>query len=46
MEMKLYLMAEGSKLTVTFENSQTPGAVELKDGKIEGDKISFTMCAR
>ena len=40
-EMKLDLKAEGSKLTGTFENSQTPGAVELKDGKIEGDKISF-----
>ena len=40
-EMKLDLKAEGSKLTGTYENSQTPGAVELKDGKIEGDKISF-----
>jgi len=40
-EMKLDLKAEGSRITGTFENSQTPGAVELKDGKIEGDKISF-----
>ncbi len=40
-EMKLELKAEGSKLTGTYENSQTPGAVELKDGKIEGDKVSF-----
>ena len=40
-EIKLDLKAEGSKFTGTFENSQMPGAVELKDGKIEGDKISF-----
>jgi len=40
-EMKLDLKAEGSKLTGTYENSQNPGAVEIKDGKIEGDKISF-----
>ena len=40
-EMKLDLKAEGSKLTGTYENSQTPGVVELKEGKIEGDKISF-----
>jgi hypothetical protein len=32
---------EGSKLTGTLENSQMPGAIEFKDGKIEGDKISF-----
>jgi predicted esterase len=40
-EMKLDLKAEGSKLTGTYENSQNPGVIELKDGKIEGDKISF-----
>jgi hypothetical protein len=42
-EMKLDLKAEGSKLTGTYENSQNPGVVELKDGKIEGDKISFNF---
>ena len=40
-EIKLELKAEGSKFTGTLESSQMPGAVELKDGKIEGDKISF-----
>jgi predicted esterase len=40
-EIKLELKAEGSKFTGTLDNSQFPGAVELKDGKIEGDKISF-----
>jgi predicted esterase len=40
-EMKLDLKADGAKLTGTYENTQTPGVVELKDGKIEGEKISF-----
>ena len=40
-EMKLEIKVEGSKLTGTLENSQMPGAIEFKDGKIEGDKISF-----
>jgi poly(3-hydroxybutyrate) depolymerase len=40
-EIKLEIKAEGSKFTGTIDNSQVPGAVELKDGKIEGDKISF-----
>jgi enterochelin esterase-like enzyme len=41
-EMKLELKAEGSKLTGMLENSQMPGAIEFKDGKIEGDNISFS----
>jgi enterochelin esterase-like enzyme len=40
-EIKLEFKVEGSKLTGTLENSQMPGAIEFKDGKIEGDKISF-----
>ena len=28
-------------MTGTLDNSQMPGAIEFKDGKIEGDKISF-----
>jgi hypothetical protein len=40
-EMILDLKASGSKLTGTFENTQMPGAIEIKDGKIEGNKISF-----
>lgn len=32
---------DGGKLTGTIENSAAPGPVEIKDGKIEGDKISF-----
>jgi len=41
-EIKLEFKAEGSTFTGTLENSQMPGAVEFKDGKIEGDKISFS----
>jgi hypothetical protein len=41
-EMKLELKAEGSKLTGMLENPQMPGAIEFKDGKIEGDNISFS----
>jgi enterochelin esterase-like enzyme len=41
-EIKLELKAEGSKLTGTIENPQMPGSIEFKDGKIEGDKISFS----
>lgn len=41
-EMKLELKAEGSQLTGTIENPQMPGAIEFKEGKIEGDKISFS----
>ncbi len=41
-EIKLELKAEGSKLTGTIENTQMPGAIEFKEGKIEGDKISFS----
>ncbi|MEJ2109199.1 MAG: alpha/beta hydrolase-fold protein [Acidobacteriota bacterium] len=40
-ELKLDLKVEGSKLSGTFENTQMPGVIEFKDGKVEGDKISF-----
>ena len=40
-EMTLELKIDGSNLTGTLVNPQMPGAIELKNGKIEGDKISF-----
>ncbi len=40
-EIKVEFKVEGSKFTGTLENSQMPGAIDFKDGKIEGDKISF-----
>jgi enterochelin esterase-like enzyme len=41
-EIKLEIKVEGSKFSGTIENSQFPGPIEFKDGKIEGNKISFT----
>jgi hypothetical protein len=40
-EMKFVFKVDGSKLTGTIENTQMPGAIEFKDGKVEGNKISF-----
>jgi hypothetical protein len=34
---------DGTALTGTLENSQMPGAVDIKDGKIDGDNVSFTI---
>jgi enterochelin esterase-like enzyme len=40
-EIKLDLKIDGSKLTGTLVNPQMPGTIEIRDGKMEGDKISF-----
>jgi enterochelin esterase-like enzyme len=40
-EIKLEFKVEGSRLSGTLENTQMPGAIEFRDGKIEGNKISF-----
>ncbi len=40
-ELKLDLKVEGSRLSGTLENTQMPGVIEFKDGKVEGDNISF-----
>ena len=40
-EITLVFKVDGTTLTGTLDNSQMPGAIELKDGKIEGDDISF-----
>ena len=45
-EMTLELKVDGSKLTGTLVNPQMPGAIEFKDGKIEGNKISFDYVRR
>jgi hypothetical protein len=39
----LNLKADGAKVTGTLENSQMPGVIEIKDGKIEGETISFAI---
>jgi hypothetical protein len=35
--------ADGEKLTGTIENSQMPGPVEIHDGKVKGNEISFNL---
>jgi len=40
-EITLVFKVEGTALTGTLDNSQMPGAIELKDGKVEGDDVSF-----
>ena len=42
-DMTLVFKVEGTKLTGTIENSQAPGPVEIKDGKIDGDNVSSTV---
>lgn len=41
-ELQLELKADGSKLSGTLNNPSMGGAAEFNDGKIEGDKISFS----
>ncbi len=41
-EIKLNFEVEGSKLTGTIENTQMPGAIEFKEGMIDGNYISFS----
>jgi hypothetical protein len=34
---------DGANLTGTINNSQQPGDVEIKEGKVTGDEITFTL---
>jgi hypothetical protein len=40
-EITLIFKADGTTLTGTLDNSVMPGAIEIKDGKVEGDDVSF-----
>jgi uncharacterized membrane protein YgcG len=40
-EITLVFKVDGTTLTGTLDNSQMPGAIEIKDGKIQDDDISF-----
>lgn len=40
-EITLVFKVDGTALTGTLDNSAMPGAIELKDGKVEGDDVSF-----
>jgi hypothetical protein len=42
-EITLNFKVEGTALTGTLENSQMPGPVEIKEGKIDGDNVSFIV---
>jgi hypothetical protein len=42
-EITLAFKVEGEKLTGTLNNSQAPGDVEINEGKISGDEISFSL---
>lgn len=40
-QVTLILKTDGPNLTGTLDNSSMPGAIEIKDGKIQGDNVSF-----
>ena len=40
-EITLIFKVDGTTLTGTLDNSSMPGAIEIKDGKIQDDDISF-----
>ena len=42
-EITLTFKADGAALTGTLNNSMMPGDVPIEEGKIEGDKISFSL---
>jgi hypothetical protein len=40
-EITLIFKVDGTALTGTLDNSAMPGAIEIKDGKVRGDDVSF-----
>ena len=42
-DITLLLKVMDDKLTGTLNNSAQPGDVEIKDGKITGDEVSFSL---
>jgi hypothetical protein len=42
-DITLSFKVDGTTLTGTLDNSQMPGPVEIKDGKVNGDDISFNI---
>jgi hypothetical protein len=42
-DIALMFKVDGEKLTGTLNNSQAPGDVELNEGKVSGDDISFSL---
>ena len=42
-DITLVFKVDGTKLTGTLDNSQMPGAIELKDGTVKGDEVTFHL---
>ena len=42
-DITLVLKVDGEKLTGTLNNSIAPGDVEINEGKISGDDVSFSL---
>jgi len=42
-EITFEFKADGSKLTGTLDNAAAPGATQIRDGKVNGEEISFSV---
>ena len=42
-DVTLVLKVDGTTVTGTLNNSQMPGDVEIKEGKVTGDEVSFSL---
>jgi len=42
-DVTLTLKVDGNTVTGTLNNSQVPGDVEIKEGKVTGDEVSFFL---
>lgn len=42
-DITLVFKVDGTSLTGTLDNSAMPGAIEIKDGKVEGDDVTFHL---
>jgi hypothetical protein len=42
-EITLVFKVDGTTLTGTLNNTQMPGDVEIKEGKVSGDDVSFSL---
>ncbi len=42
-EITLIFTADGTNLTGTINNTLAPGEIPIQEGKIDGDKVSFSL---
>lgn len=45
-DITLVFMVDGEELTGTIDNSLMPGEVEIEEGEISGDDVSFSLMRR